>query len=275
MKKRILGIGVALLLGTLLPRTTRADFAFSGDPSADGWNLIGNSGTLGIYARGSANFNYNLFKLSYQISAANPLITSFAGTGWAAGDTVLGVGGVIVDQTNPNLGANARVLVKYGTSTATWSASTTTTIPGDGVVSFSGGFGGTGSIQLATNSGSLTAGGAGTARLLDTSNRYDGAASVVAALDLGRLNYTFLDGKLKSWQILLNTSLLQRLGLAPPGPAVGDKFVANLQQGGSNSTETTDFIPAVSALAIPEPSSFILLGMGAGAMFIVARRRKS
>ena len=276
MKKAIALAFYAIFWGAFASPNAKADFIVTGNPIADGWTLVGNSRALGVYVRGSADFDYNLYTYSSTVdSASNPLIANFGGTGWQAGDILLGIGGFIVDQTNPQLAANVRTLAKYGTSTSTFSASSTTTPPGDGNTSFSGGFGGTGSIQLAVNTGTSIQANAGALRLPDTVNRYDGANSVTAPLDLGRYIFTYNNGLLQSWEWVLNQSLLQRLGLAPPGPAAGDRFIATVQAGGGATTDSLGFTPTVTPTVVPEPSSFLLSGLAAaGALVAIYRRRR-
>lgn len=275
MKKAVVVLLCAVAWGVLSPHGARADFIVTGNPLNDGWNLVGNSRALGVYVRGSADFDYNLFRFTSTIdSAANPLIANFAGTGWQAGDILFGTGGFIVDQGNPNLGANVRTLAKYGTSTSTFSASSTTTPPGDGNTSFSGGFGGTGSIQLSVSTGTTVEANAGSPRLPDAVNRFDGVNSVAASLDLGRYIFTYSGGKLLSWEWVLNQSLLGRLGLAPPGPNVGDRFIATVQAGGGTSTDSIGLLPQLSpTAAIPEPSSLLMTALAAAGLAVFGRRR--
>ncbi len=137
--------------------------SITGDPSADGgWSLVGNSLAKGIYASGAEQDSVNVYTTAFTLDASSSLfgLPGPGASAWASGDTIVGVGGAVAATTaaaggwanylspvhNPNdliSNGNQRIVVKYGSSTSTFTASTTAPQPGNGAVSLGGSNGGT------------------------------------------------------------------------------------------------------------------------------------
>lgn len=261
----------------------------TGDPStADGWTRSGNSLSNGIYAGGSANFSFDVYRGSQTFQSSSGL----GGTvpGWMTGDLIVGMGGVIVNTPpmgwsgpttgpapNANLGDNVRIVSKFGSPSASFSASTTPPIPGNGNRSFSGGFGGVGGVLLTTNANTLAAANAANAGQLQTPDSgfvWDGVVNTNGVTltssqvqDISRYIYT-VDGTnqyLSTWQLALNVTALQRLNLGYATPDAGTIYDQALQVGGGSSTDAL-------VLTTPLPPT-LLLAVGAFAIGIITRRR--
>jgi hypothetical protein len=281
LRRRFVVIGVALVLAAV---GTTASAALSGDPAADaGWVLSSNSLTNGYYIQGNANFGFNLYSSAF---AADSSLASTIGAGWSAGDTILALGGKRAATNgiaagwgtsftgaavNSNLTSSARIVTKFGTSTANnVTPSTVRPDAGNGLGSFSGGNLGAGAILLGTpNSGGFfTAGNQGTFLSFLTNQRYDGANVSNIATDFGRIIYKLAgDGLLDSWEVVLNTTLLANSFSGVP--TVGQRSVITTQRGAGAVTDTM-----ISIAAVPEASSIILgcLATGVVGLAVAGRR---
>ena len=248
---------VALVLGVLaLGGTARADF-FVGNPSssgakADSWTAAGNSHVLGEYIRGSAGFNFDMYRTEYSVKK-NDALTKMA-SAWTVGDTVFGMGGVIANPgDNANLTGSVRIVSKYAAAVAPgFMASTTLTPPGDGLGNFAVGDGGVGSVLISTAIGAITQGGAGA--LTTPQFRFQqvspfGTDGTVLAATVARFAYTVeLVGSnylLKSWEVLLNVSLLPNVGGSPSYNVDWDQA---LQRG------TKSFTDGLNTGPVPPPA---------------------
>ncbi len=241
---------IALGLGALaLGGTARADF-FVGDPVADGWTAAGNSQLLGGYIRGTADFNFDMYRRNYTVLSGDALSSL-----WSVGDTVYGMGGVIANPgSNANLTGSVRIVSKYAAAVAPgFMASTTLTPPGNGLGNFSAGDGGVGSVLISTAIGAITQGGAGA--LTTPQFRFQqvspfGTDGTALAATVARFAYTVeLVGAnylLKSWEVLLNVSLLPNVG---GSPSYADDWDQALQRG------TKKFTDGLNAGPVPPPAA--------------------
>ena len=109
----------------------------TGNPSTDGgWTTEGMSASAGVYNFGSGNYNVQIYATAFTLAPSSTLISSLGGYNWSVGDTIVGVGGVF-SGANADLtysggadeygnshadSTSTRIVVKYGTSTATWAA---------------------------------------------------------------------------------------------------------------------------------------------------------
>jgi hypothetical protein len=257
------------LLGIFLSASSLFAVTVTGNPAADGWSAGGNSQTLGTYVRGSGGQNFNVYFTEFTLDAGSPLLSA----NWLVGDQILGLGGVVqtlVDET-------ARVVLKFGAADSTFSASPALNCgintPPCGNASFSGGFGGTGSILVAflygRSSGNLNDplwNGAFLAP--DTQQRFNGSSAVALVGDYARIISLFdtpgVD-ELTSFQGVLNLSALVRGGVIQ-NPVFGANSIVTVQR----STNSTLFVDAVTG--VPEPSTWAMAG--AGLLIAAYRARK-
>lgn len=276
----------------------------TGNPATDGWDLNGNSLSLGTFVYTNSHdynklFNFDVYSKSSHLVAGSSLL----GSGWLANDLVVGIGGVI--HSGP-LNSQVRILAKYGASDATFTASSfapvnpipswsppTPPFYGDGIGNSSSS--GTGGIVLETpqiwggnppNTPWFNPSGAGSVVTIDGSvwptgdpnakaakvNRYVSQIGTDITSDgVMKLIYQVNgSGLLSSFETYLNLSLLERKGfLAHPAP--GDRFVLAIQDLSSDFTKATGKLSAV-----PEPSSLVLAVCGLGGLGLVyVRRRRS
>lgn len=269
----------SVALAGLLAGTASAS-SVSGDPLADGWVFGGNSLALGNYVRGDGVFDYGLYTSAFSLSSGSNLV----GSGWQAGDSILGIGGVITPgAANPNLTQSVRLVAKFGTSPSAWQASTITPTGGNGLGSFSGGAGGDGAILLGTDgptqgTGSLNPGssrfvgpgnpGPGNVFEIPLAQRYDGGGVSAMPTSIGKFIFQFdTNDVLSSWQVLLNRDVLgAQLGAGAEIPGLGDRAIVTLQRS-VNSTLFTDSLITV----VPAPGALALLGLGG---LCATRRRR-
>ena len=270
MKRLILVMAVLALL--CLNVIVQADV--SGNPFADGWTPGGNSLADGVYVRGEAGFGFDTYSALLSVSTGSNLQNG----SWLVGDTVLGVGAVFTSFT-PDTG-NITLQAKLGTANALYAAKSGATA---GVGSTSQG--GNGSVQIKTL-GTLSAhpgyfpDGSGTLQGLEgTISRLNASAS--PDKDIVRLMWLWDDtaSHITSWQILLNTSLMDRLGVTWNSgvtdgltPAGGDKAIVSVQI--DNGGAYTDALVTIPASAVPEPSSILALVTCLSAMGGLAFRRR-
>src|ERR1700722_19341943 len=147
---------------------------FTGDPATDGslWLSDGLSTTFAIANAGNtANFSANVYSTAFSLNTGSTLLGTLGmNDGWAAGDTILGVGGVFnstgnssLTYDNANSTVNLHLVVKYGSTTATWN------LAGTG---FSSG-----------GAGSLTGGGNGAVLLGVTQETISSSSGLVTPSD--------------------------------------------------------------------------------------------
>ena len=253
----------------------------TGDPSVDsGWTLSSNLLDKDYYIIGDANFGFDLYSASFQ---ADSTLATAIGSGWAAGDNVLAIGGkrqstdgftagwgaaFTGGAVNSNLTGSARVVAKFGTTNSN-SVTVSAVRPGagNGAGSFSGGNLGIGSVLMGTpNSGGFFIGAnEGTFLTFLTNQRYDGSVSSIAS-DFGRIIYQLGgDNLLDSYEVVLNTTLLA--ASYSNVPTAGARSVLTMQRGAGVVTDAT-----ISVTAVPEPTSLLLLIASAGCLGFVRKR---
>jgi len=249
----------------------------TGNPAPDpGWTEFGNSMANGTYVIGSANYSYRTFSAGLTIQAGSNLEIADGALSWLPGDTVLGVGGEFESVTAADAGwtaftgtavnslfgsAGPKLQVKFGTSSATWT--TSTTAPGSGNGS-SGSSAGGGRVQVRT-SGYFQA---GTPTVGQTEPwTWDGNSGQLLVLDkedhiqwaggtpdkrVARMIWIWdaSTSRVKSWQLLLNVSLLSRQypGFGGLLPGIGDKAVLTVQNGDGAFTDALVNIVQVPAV---------------------------
>lgn len=285
---------MVLGLSLVLTSNVRADF-LTGDPtSAMGdWVGGGNSLANGTYIRGSANLSFDAYRSATTVMAGDALNT----IGWSVGDRILGMGGVLQPTApsgwlpgtttgalpNANLGDNVRIVSKFGASSEIFSASSAPPTMGNGRGSFSGGDAGLGGVLLGTLNGTLSSANSANAGSLQTPNDgfvWDGGVAgpngqAFTTAQLASISrYVYLvdaNGQLRSWQLALNLTGLDRELLSFPLPSEDAAFDQALQVGTGSITDA--LIPAnAQAVAVPGPSSLVLAGMAL--MSVFARRSR-
>jgi hypothetical protein len=289
MKFRIAVITAA----TIFASAWTANASITGNPSADGWTSAGNSLENGTYVRGIANYGFDAYGTGFTVQSGSSLDISAGSLSWLAGDTVLGVGGVFhaISAAEAGWGAftgggvNAllsnptgpKLQAKFGTSAATWAASTVA--PGAGNGAGSGSLGG-GTVQVRTsgyNTPTLWATGSGLLQSLADPSHIDwtGHARPDAAVARVIWNYDSSTAEVGSWELLLNTSLLDRLYPGWLLPSIGDMAIATAQNGDNDYTDAL-----VNMSAVPEPTTMIagallLLPFGASTVRMLRKSRKA
>jgi hypothetical protein len=260
----------------------------TGNPATDdGWVLAGNSLASGVYVTGKANYSYNAYGAGFTVAAGSNLEISDGALSWLAGDTIVGVGGQFVTITAEEAGwaaftGNAvnslltsvatgpKLQVKFGTSAATWTTSTTAPESGNGNSSSSSGGG---RVQVRTSGWFTKAewlASSGVLMHLDKDNHILWDGMLNPPKEAARVIWIFDEdlNQVTSWQILLNASLLERVApetYAGLYPTIGDMAIMTVQNG--DSSAFTDAMVTV----VPEPATMALLGLGLAAL--VARRR--
>jgi hypothetical protein len=243
----------------------------TGNPASDGWTSDGLSTASGNLLFETGNFSVNMYATAFNLAAGSPLLgTVGTSEGWSVGDTIVGVGGVFtptgnssVTYDNANGTVTTRFVVKYGTSTAAWTAGS--------AAGAAAALGGTGAIELGTSTEVLSptsglqipsntpeeiTGPSSTATISDDVGQiltsWTGTAPAPASTIVGFesfLDLTLLDSQVPSANV-----------------ALGDDYVLDLQQQSGALQDSTAALPG-SVAAVPEPSmlltgSLILLPFG-------------
>lgn len=276
MKARLIQLSASVALaGLALPA---AASSISGNPLADGWAHQGDSLDAGTYVRGSGGYDFGIYTSSFSLGGGSNLL----GSGWQAGHSVLGVGGVVNDLGS-NISRSLRIVTKFGTDPASWSPATE-----GGQGSLSAGHGGDGAILLGTYSPADASSGGhfnpgtalnylspGTVHEMPLAQRYDSGSTSSINTNIGKLLFTFdANNYLASWQVILNLSLLE--AELPGGsilPSDADRIIQTLQRS-NNSTQFTDGLGGfdTAAVVIPLPTGAGLAALGLG--MIALRRRR-
>jgi len=271
---RSLGFVAALLA---VATVSASAITFTGNPATDGWTLHGNSLSLGTYIRGAGDYGFDTYSTGFTLSASDPL---FNGTSWLAGDQILALGGVM----NPVEFVVARLVGKFGASTAAFSPSSLASPFGDGDGSFSGGDGGLGSVQvdylyqfsIIGGFSKLNAGQDVTILTPDTV-RYFNGASVNINADYGRVlsDFQITAGSdlLLSFEVFLNLSALgdpARGNLGSVVPAINGKADMALQ----NELDVNIWTDAYIGQIVPEPSTAGLVALAGFGLLALRKRRR-
>ena len=287
--KRLLLVTAVL---ALLCASVAASAAVTGDPVSDGWVLGGNSLENGVYVRGSANYGFDAYSkqiTGLAITDADPTYS------WLVGDTVLGLGGKFAGITAAEAGWSAftgnavnsllggtqsiKIQGKFGTAGSDFSASTVAPDAGNGGGSL-GTNGKTGAVQIRSSayfSAATWAAGSGILQPLDKVSHIIRQDASAPDMRIARLiwNWDSTNARLSSWEILLNTSLLDRTdgGFAGPTPTAGDLSLVTVQNGDGAYTDAV--VRSVPETVVPEPVSLILgiMGLGSVAGFKRLRRK--
>lgn len=305
MGKMLLAAAPLLLAGA----AQAAAVSVTGNPVVDGFVLQGNSLENGVYVTGSANYSYDAYSLAFSVAPGSNLEISDGADSWLAGDQVVAVGGVFrlditaadaavlgwdaisgttVNSLLPagNNPSSLKLQVKFGTDGATWYASTTGA-PGSGNGNSSGGSGGN-RVQVKTSAyfGATVvtdgqdepwtwAGNSGELLKLDKPGHldwYNIGPDPQPGKTAGRMIWIYDEstGHVSSWELLLNTSLLDRQVAGDhPLPAAGNMAVLTVQQG---DNAFTDALVWIHQPVVPLPGAAWLLGSALGLMGIVRRR---
>jgi hypothetical protein len=282
------GVMVVLVAFVVSSASVRADLV-TGDPSVDaGWQRVGNSLQAGVYIRGGANFSFDVYRWAHTVTTGDQFNTQL---GWAAGNTVLGLGGVVVNTVpsgwaipttggpvNGELTDSVRFVSKFGSPLSTFSTSTTPPAAGNGNGSFSGGDGGLGGVMLSTAAGTLAranAANANSLRVPDLGWLWEGGIAgpngqtftTAEMTEFSRYIYnTDANGTLSSYEMVLNTTRLDQFNgafLLPTAESPNDQAM----QRGTSNVITDAFAPGIAA--IPAPPSLVL-----GLLALVAVRRR-
>lgn len=261
---------LAAILGGAVP--TMAD-VITGDPATDsGWTAEGMSASAGQYIDGTGVYNATIYSTAFVLGASSPLVSSLDGLDWNAGDTIVGVGGVFgganTDLTYSggadehgvsHTGATStRIVIKYGSATASWSA------PGAGSLAN----GGTGSVLLGTYPYDFYPADAGTLIVpADSPLEQTGPASTAPISgDMGRVITDWSGGIEVGFESFLDLTLLDAQ-VPSNGVAMGNKFVLDLQRGTGNFQDSLGTLPT----SVPEPAGFSVLCIGG--LSLMRRRR--
>lgn len=281
---------IATVVGAL---TTVASAGLTGNPYTDGWTSGGHSLSNGVYVRTSENVNYafDTYSTSFSVASGSGLPGS-----WLVGDSVIGAGGVFTDPVsaaaagwgsipgnqNEKLGASisTRFQVKFGTADATWSPSTLAPASGDGLGS--GSMGGLGMVQIRTTTDTDTgrpgywSTNSGLLMELDKTTHATRTGTSNPSTDVARLiwNWDADAGHVSSWQILLNTSLLDRLApgtFTGKSPGAGNLAIMTVQNGDGGYTDALVEIQSAT-VPIPAPGVALLMTFGVGLVGWFKRR---
>jgi hypothetical protein len=280
--RRVLGAWLILSLAS-----AGAAFAQTptGNPSTDGgWTAEGMSASAGVYNFGTGSFNAQIYATAFTLAPSSTLISSLGGYNWNVGDTIVGVGGVFTG-VNADLtysggadeygnthadSTSTRIVVKYGTSTATWAAPAPNST---GTAYGSQANGGVGSVLLGTypydfypaNSNTLVA--TGDSPLLQTGPASTSSITGVVGRVITSWNGT---NAMVGFESFLDLTLLDAT-YPSNNVALGDEFILDLQRG----TSTTLYQDSLGTLpsVVPEPSTIVLVGVGLLSALSIRRRR--
>ncbi len=241
----------------------------TGNPLSDAWTYIGNSASPGNFNNqsGGAIYSADIYTTLFPLT----LSTLSAATSWSLGDIIVGVGGVFTATGNTTLtydgaggSTSTRIVVKYGSPTATWQPnSPIPASPGYGSLAH----GEAGSVLLGTFAYTFSPAFSGQFAVPNDSPELQLSGSV-APIDpsVGRDITEWTGGTLTGFETFLNLTLLSAQ-VPASNVQPGAKFILDLQ---NNHSEYQD---SQGTLATPEPASAALLALGT--LLLTSRRRRS
>ena len=267
--------------------------SITGNPAADGWILNGNSLASGVYVRGNANYAYDAYSAAISVQSGSNLAIDDGANSWQVGDTVLGVGGHFEDITaaaagwtaftgnavnlllgGADFGEDVKLQAKFSTATGNFAASSIAPDTGNGLGSL-GSNGGNGAVQVRTSAYFLAADWSamsGSLQLLNKPGHIERNGTTAPDADVARLmwNWDAVNQRVDTWEILLNTSLMDRLNPSFTGgtPAPGNLILMTVQN--------RDGVYTDALVGVPEPGTLAMLGMaGLGLLACAWRRRQN
>ncbi len=284
MKHFLAVVSTRRVLGTWLIfslAATGAAFAQTptGNPLADGWTAEGVSSAAGTYVDGTGVYSATIYSTAFTLAPSSSLISTFEGYDWNAGDTIVGVGGILSASSDLTYSGGAdehgvthsgatstRFVVKYGSPTASWTA------PGAGALAN----GGIGASLLGTFAYDLYPGNGGQLIIPSDSPEIQtgltSSAFITSTGDVARVIASWTGSGSSSNMVGFESFLdLTLLDAAYPTNNVqlGDKFVLDLQRGSGNFQDSLGTLPSV----VPEPSTVALVGAGLLAALSIRRRK--
>jgi hypothetical protein len=264
-----------MLLNLVLLRIDcRADLSgsISGNPQNDGWTYVGKSATTNFNYSSTANSTYNvdIYTAAFTISSGSPLITTQSGYNWKQSDTVVGVGGIF-DGANPSLKYNSspagststRIVVKYGTSTETWS-------PGTAALAN----GGVGAVLLGTAAGYFYPANSGTlVAPLDapTEQSSPSGTSTISGY-VGRVETYWSGSTIVGFESFLDLTLL-KADYPSTGVALGNQFILDMQDNTLEYQDSQGALPGAIIAPVPEPSMLGQIALMFG-LFVVYKQKR-
>ncbi len=274
-KNRRLLVLFPVSLFILLVVTAQAD-SITGSPATDaGWVFQGTTATNHI--DGTGVYTANIYSTAFTLDPSSPLVSNLDGFNWNPGDTIVGVGGIMSPSSDltysggpdengmSHTGATStRIVVKYGSSTASWTA------PGTGSLAN----GGIGSVLLGTFSSDFYPADSGTLIVPADAPTEQTGPSTTAAIngDMGRVITSWTAGNLTGFESFLDLTLLDAT-YPSAATGLGDKFVLDLQRGTGNFQDSLGSLPE-SIQAVPEPRTWGAGALAAAAIGLAHQRRR-
>jgi hypothetical protein len=295
--------------------TAWAGFNVTGNPATDGFEFKGAGLAPGNYVRSGSGgvFSFNIYAHEFQVAPTDVFATM--PNAWGVGDRVVMLGGVMTPGVTANsLGwstnpantvlnpANQRVNGKFGVLAADNVYSPSPNAPpvsggSAGLGSHSGGNGGNGSVLFSIGAGRMITANAGllltpsTALGDNVAQFYNGVNSGAGfgaqgldldnAMGLYELSRFIFQvdgaGRLLSWELFLNTSLLGQYVSPENGlgtltaPTGGRNWIVTVSNGaGANS----DSLAATNIYSVPVPPTMALAGLGSLGVVVIRRVRR-
>jgi hypothetical protein len=276
------GVGLTFLMAGVVTASAQTP---TGNPSTDGgWTAEGMSASAGVYNFGSGNYNATVYSTAFTLAPGSTLLSTLDGYDWNIGDTIVGVGGVF-SGANSDLtysggadehgvthadSTSTRIVVKYGTSAATWTApAPSSSSPGYG----SQANGGVGSVLLGTFPYDFYPADSNTLVVpSDTPLLQTGPSSTSTITgDVGRV-ITSWNGTnaMVGFESFLDLTLLTNSYPAEE-VALGNDFILDLQRG-TSGTLYQDSLGTLPT-AVPEPSTSMLVVVGLLGAWSIRRRK--
>ena len=241
----------------------------TGNPFADAWTYVGNSASPGNFntQSGGAIYSADIYTTLFPLTAS-PLA---AATGWGLGDTIVGVGGVFTVTGNTTLtydgaggATDTRIVVKYGSPTATWQPNSPNPgSPGYGSLAN----GGVGSVLLGTFAYTFSPAFSGQFAVPNDSPEVQLSGSTASINpSVGRDITSWTGNTLTGFETFLDLTLL-KAQVPNSNVLPGNKFILDLQD------DRAEFQDSQATLPTPEPTSTALLGFGCLLLALNRRHR--